>query len=63
MNNAAGIAIWISIIILYWVPTIVAFARQNNRGPVTVVNCLLGWTIIGWIIALAMAVRDSAQAG
>jgi hypothetical protein len=62
MSNAEGIAIWLSIVLLYWVPTIIAFAARNNRGPVTVVNGLLGWTVIGWIIALAMAVRDQRDA-
>ena len=41
---------------LYFLPTIVASARHHhNRGSIFVLNLFLGWTFIGWIIALAMA--------
>lgn len=56
---AAGLVI---IIGLYFVPTIVAAIRHvPNVGSVIVINTLLGWSIIGWIIALAMAARSSPQ--
>jgi len=43
---------------LYFLPTVVAFSRRVvNRGSVAVLNVFLGWTLIGWVIALAMAVR------
>ncbi|MFA5711855.1 superinfection immunity protein [Mycolicibacterium sp.] len=43
---------------LYLLPTIVALSRRDrNIGPIVVVNLLLGWTLIGWAVALAMAVR------
>ena len=48
---------------LYFVPTIIAIARSmRNKGSTIVVNIFLGWTIIGWIVALAMACgkKDSA---
>ena len=45
---------------LYVLPTIVAAIK---RGPVWLltmaVNIALGWTVIGWVVALAWAVRDS----
>jgi len=41
---------------LYFVPTIVAIVRKvPNVGSVIIINFFLGWTLIGWIIALAMA--------
>jgi hypothetical protein len=44
--------------ILYFVPTIVAATRKvRNLGSVIVINLFLGWTFIGWIVALAMAAR------
>jgi hypothetical protein len=44
---------------VYFTPTIVAFSRQvPNKGSVLVVNLLLGWTFIGWAVALAMAARS-----
>jgi hypothetical protein len=42
---------------LYFLPTIVALLRRKKQGGVTIlfVNLLFGWTIIGWIIAMAWA--------
>lgn len=58
-------AFWIA---LYVTPTLIAYRRRVvNRHSVAVVNLLLGWTVIGWIVALAMSVRDAktspAEAG
>jgi len=41
---------------LYLLPTIIVLARRNKNvlGPI-LVNVLLGWTIIGWIVALIWA--------
>jgi hypothetical protein len=45
---------------IYFIPTIVAYGRKvANAGSVLVVNLFLGWTFIGWIVALAMAVRTN----
>lgn len=46
-------------IALYFLPTIVALARHSDRtGRIFLLNFFLGWTGIGWIVALVMAVRD-----
>lgn len=59
----AGIIGLVFFIGLYWVPTIAAWVRHvPNRGSVAVVNLFLGWTIVGWIVALAMAMRDPRPA-
>lgn len=40
----------------YFAPSIVALARHHhNVGTIVVINLLLGWTFIGWVVALAMA--------
>jgi len=42
--------------LLYFLPTIVAEMRHvENKGPTFVINLFLGWTFIGWVVALAMA--------
>lgn len=49
--------VWLA---LYFVPSIVAiFKKMHNTGPVIVINLLLGWTFIGWIVALAMSVSQN----
>ena len=43
----------------YWVPSIVAVARRvPNVGSVIVIDLLLGWTVVGWVVAMAMACRS-----
>lgn len=44
--------------VLYVLPLIIAGARNApDVGSVAVVNLLLGWTVIGWVVALALAFR------
>ena len=60
-SSSGSAAVWIILLIgLYLVPTIVAVARKvTNQGSVAVVNLFLGWSVIGWVVALAMACRTS----
>ncbi len=44
---------------LYFLPTIVAFKRRRpNQASIAVVNFFLGWTLIGWVVAMAWAVAN-----
>lgn len=44
---------------VYVLPTAIGVVRRvPNLASLVVVNVLLGWTVIGWVVALAMAVRD-----
>jgi hypothetical protein len=41
---------------IYFLPAFVAGVRDHhNWGAILVLNLLLGWTILGWIIALVWA--------
>jgi len=55
-GGAGGFLVLALIGLFYFLPSIVAYQRHNlNSGGVLVVNLLLGWTFLGWIIAFAMA--------
>jgi T4 superinfection immunity protein len=43
------------VLCLYFLPSSIAVTRKVNPGGVIVVNLFLGWTFLGWIIALAWA--------
>jgi RsiW-degrading membrane proteinase PrsW (M82 family) len=44
-------------LVMYFLPFIVAKARNSNRsGQVFVINFFLGWTFVGWVIALVIGV-------
>jgi hypothetical protein len=45
----------------YMAPWAVAAVRDVPHWLVFWINLLLGWTIIGWIIALVMALRTQRQ--
>lgn len=45
--------------VIYFLPSIAA-RGQHNVGAVVVVNLFLGWTLIGWVVALAMAMNRPA---
>lgn len=59
MNTILSFLVLILIIGLYFLPLIIAWqGKAPNVGSVAVVNIFLGWTFIGWIVAMAMAMRD-----
>lgn len=45
----------------YMLPWAIAAVRDVRHWSVFWVNLLLGWTIVGWIIALVMALRSQRQ--
>ena len=47
--------------VMYFLPSIIAFARsKRDSTSILVLNLLLGWTAIGWVIALVWAVKTDA---
>jgi Superinfection immunity protein len=42
----------------YFIPSIIAFYRKKaNRAAILAVNVLLGWTFVGWVVALIWALK------
>jgi hypothetical protein len=61
-SSSGGAVVFLVIIAIgaYFLPTIVAVARKvTNQGSVAVINVFLGWSLVGWVVALAMACRTS----
>jgi Superinfection immunity protein len=49
--------------VLYFLPAILAFARSKRDAvAILVLNLFLGWTAIGWVIALVWALKEDAVA-
>jgi hypothetical protein len=55
--------VWLIVgLLIYFLPTIVTYTRKvHNRTPTFLVNILLGWTFIGWVVALVMASAAQTQ--
>lgn len=58
---ALGFLILIGLAIVYILPTLIAVWRRHpSAGSVAAVNALLGWTLLGWVAALAWALSHIA---
>ena len=52
----------IIVSIIYLFPTIIALSRGiSGAAGVGVLNVFLGWTFIGWVVALVWAVSGKTQ--
>lgn len=50
------------LLALYFAPTFVAFGRSHpHAASILILNLFLGWTFIGWVVALAMSVSGFQQ--
>lgn len=57
-----GILAALALLALWWLPVIVARHRRlRGIGAVVIVTALLGWTVIGWVVALAMAFGSNVK--
>lgn len=58
-STALGLVLFVLLGALWLSPGIIASRRgHRNAGGIWVVTLLLGWTIVGWVVALAMALSD-----
>ena len=56
----------ISVLVLgfYFLPAWQAMQRKHNSvGAITALNLLLGWTVVGWILALIWANTGNINTG
>jgi hypothetical protein len=46
---------------MYFLPSIIALARsKRDLVAILLLNIFLGWTVIGWIVALVWAAKQDA---
>lgn len=46
--------------LIYFLPTIVAGNHHHrNKSAIAVLNFFLGWTFIGWVVAMIWACTDN----
>lgn len=60
-STIAGFVLMALLAVGYFLPTIVATLRNHrNAGAIVAVNVLLGWTFIGWVVALVWSMTNPA---
>lgn len=50
------------VVVIYFAPTMTASHRwHKNTGPIMLINLFLGWTLIGWLVALVWSMTDNTD--
>ncbi len=58
-----GLILLVLLAVLYFLPTIVASTRGHRAAAaICVLNIFLGWTFIGWLIALVWSLTGDTRA-
>ena len=56
MDNTTTVIVLVLILLIYMLPTLIAFSREHpRRVAIGVLNIVLGWTLIGWILVFLWA--------
>jgi hypothetical protein len=62
LSNAEALIYLCLILLVVFLPTVIAYCRQtHNRLLVFAINLLFGWSGVGWIIALVMALGSLSE--
>ncbi len=55
-SSLIGIIVFIFSLAVYFLPTIIAVVRKKrNALAIFLLNLFLGWTFIGWVVAIVWA--------
>lgn len=54
MEAIGGILLLLIAVGLYFSPSIIGY-NKKNANAICMLNLLLGWTVLGWIVALIWA--------
>ena len=63
MQELSGLLVIFIVLLLYFMPSVIG-STKRNAAAIFVLNLFLGWTFVGWVIALVWAcTRDSVNGG
>lgn len=58
----SGILIIVGLAVLYFMPAMNAYGRRHKqRSAICLTNALLGWTVLGWVVALIWSVSANVE--
>jgi 4-amino-4-deoxy-L-arabinose transferase-like glycosyltransferase len=69
MHALLGLSVSLTFLILtvigfclYFLPSIIAFQRKHlRRNQILLLNLLLGWTLIGWVVSIVWSVGPDVE--
>ena len=60
-DNGRALLTLLGLAMAYFAPAIVAFRNgKRDRQAILALDLLLGWTLLGWVVALVWALRPDA---
>jgi Superinfection immunity protein len=65
MSDASGLSVWLLVVgvLVYFFPTLIAMVRlRENTMAICALNLFLGWSLVGWVLALVWAISTTAPA-
>jgi hypothetical protein len=54
MEAIGGLLLLLLVVGIYFLPSIVGY-NKKNANAICILNLFLGWTFIGWVVALVWA--------
>jgi hypothetical protein len=59
-----GVSLFLLLLGIYMMPTIIALNRHHrNTSMIAVLDVFLGWTFVGWVIALVWSLTEANSTG
>jgi hypothetical protein len=56
ISSVPGLCLLVLLVGIYFFPAIKAYQqRKRNRQAILILNVFLGWTLVGWVVALVWA--------
>ncbi|MFU8814618.1 MAG: superinfection immunity protein [Pseudomonadales bacterium] len=60
--GSEGGALFMMLLALYMIPSIIAYSRRHqSRMAIVAVNVLLGWSLLGWIVAFVWSLTGNVE--
>jgi len=60
MNLLIGLSVILVGGVIYFIPSIIAKNNYNTKfNSIFLINFFLGWTIVGWVVALMMSLEKN----
>ena len=57
-----GVPMMLALFLAYFAPIAIAYSRDHaNTLPIAILNIFLGWSLVGWVVALAWALSSDVK--
>jgi hypothetical protein len=60
VSSISSLVLFVLILCLYFIPSIIGWKKKNS-GAICALNFFLGWTLVGWVVALVWALTHDEK--